>query len=458
MLKPPRGGIPGYWKEEKIAIAANRPIYGTGDAGRGFYKKVRKCAKQAQLDENRQMLSLYTYHVDGRIMIMMGTHVDDAMWAADPEYEYMVKNFLANFVIKREQVGDFRFCGREYLQEEDYSIRITCLDNTEKILPINFDRGLRKLEDKATAGEVSQMRSVVGSLAWIARQVRPKLCYTCSRLQSVVNSAQVKHLEKCNQTLADAKATASQGLYYKAGVFDFEEALLMTISDASWAGERLIINDRVFPRRSQFGYLTCLGDPNLWTSDEGYIHAIGWKSAIIKRQCRSTFRAETMAMTYGTEAGTHLRAAIARMRGLFDGHGDWESNCSKVMRHMWYTDCQSLYDYLVNPVAAGTEDKRLEIDLDALRENLWFTADDELKDNLSLETDRNRPRWIDTSTMIADPLTKDGNEKFHSRLEKTMVSGWISFTPTPESELKKLKQQKARREKALGRTTSEDLE
>ena len=60
--------------------------------------------------------------------------------------------------------------------------------------------------------------------------------------------------------------------------------------------------------------------------------------------------------------------------------------------------------------------------------------------------------------MIADPLTKDGNEKFHSRLGKTMFSGWISFTPSPESELKKLKQQKARREKALGRTTSEDLE
>ena len=109
-------------------------------------------------------------------------------------------------------------------------------------------------------------------------------------------------------------------------------------------------------------------------------------------------------------------------------------------------------------IRRGWTDKRLEIDLDVLRENLWFTADDELKDNLSLETDRNRPRWIDTSTMIADPLTKDGNDKFYSRLEETMVSGWISFTPTPESELKKLKQQKARREKALGRTTSEDLE
>jgi len=230
----------------------------------------------------------------------------------------------------------------------------------------------------------------------------------------------------------------------------------MTISDASWAGEKMVIDDRVFPRRSQFGFMTCLGDPNLWTADEGYVHIIGWKSAIIKRQCRSTFRAETMAMTYGTEAATHLRASIARMRGLFVAV-DWESHCSKVMRHMWFTDCQSLQDYLVRPVAAGSEDKRLEIDLDALRENLWFTADDELKDNLDPDTDRNRPRWIDTSAMIADPLTKQGNEKFYSRLDETVNTGWISFIPSAESQLKKLKQQKVRRERALGHE-SEDYE
>ena len=127
-------------------------------------------------------------------MVMMGSHVDDVMWAADSKYESMVKEFLGNFVIKHQKEGNFRFCGREYEQLEDFSIRITCQDNTEKILPINFDKGLRKLEAKATAGEIAQMRSVVGSLAWIARQCRPRLCYTCSRLQSVVGSAQVKHL------------------------------------------------------------------------------------------------------------------------------------------------------------------------------------------------------------------------------------------------------------------------
>ena len=55
------------------------------------------------------------------------------------------------------------------------------------------------------------------------------------------------------------------------------------------------------------------------------------------------------------------------------------------------------------------------------------------------------------------PADQRGNEKFHSRLEDTIATGWINLTPTPESELKKLKQQKARREKAVGRKEPEDL-
>jgi hypothetical protein len=114
LLKPPRSGLPGHWNQEKMAIVANRPIYGTADAGRGFYKKLRKCEKEAKLDETRQLLSLYTYNVEGKIELMLGAHVDDVIWAAAPEYESMIYEFLANFVIKKEMEGNFGFCGREY--------------------------------------------------------------------------------------------------------------------------------------------------------------------------------------------------------------------------------------------------------------------------------------------------------------------------------------------------------
>ena len=89
----------------------------------------------------------------------------------------------------------------------------------------------------------------------------------------------MKHLETCNQLLKEAKETASQGILYKAGAFDFQKMLMITISDASWANDEKIIDDKVFPRRSQYGRITALGHPSLWDSDEGLIHIIGWKSA-----------------------------------------------------------------------------------------------------------------------------------------------------------------------------------
>ena len=77
-----------------------------------------------------------------------------------------------------------------------------------KELPIKYDRAKRSLEDKANESEISQGRSVIGSLAWIARQVRPEYCYQSSRLQSVIASAKLKHIQQCNKVLQDIQATS----------------------------------------------------------------------------------------------------------------------------------------------------------------------------------------------------------------------------------------------------------
>ena len=120
---------------------------------------------------------------------------------------------------------------------------------------------------------------------------------------------------------------------------------------------------------------------------------------------------------------------------------------AKHMKHCWMTDCQSLHDYFNNPSAAGTEDKRLEIDLEGLREYLWEYPDGSLKDYIT-EDQHDRCRWIDTSAMICDPLTKHGPKGFDQRLIDTMSTGHLSLEPSAESQLKKLKNQKARAAKA----------
>ena len=184
------------------------------------------------------MKSLYSYSLDGEIQVAVGAHVDDLLYASTEAYKGIMEELLAQFEIKETKEGDFRFCGRDYHQGDDFSIKVTCRDNTEKILPISFVTGSRKATDKATEGEISQLRSVNGSLFWIARQVRPEKTYICSKLQSIMNIAEVKHLEVCNYLLEDMKRTSDRGLFFKAGVFRFNDAIMLTVSD------------KVFPRLS----------------------------------------------------------------------------------------------------------------------------------------------------------------------------------------------------------------
>ena len=52
------------------------------------------------------------------------------------------------------------------------------------------------MTEKGTDGEISQMRSIIGSLGWIARQCRPDLSYEVSHGQSRVSKALLQDLKR----------------------------------------------------------------------------------------------------------------------------------------------------------------------------------------------------------------------------------------------------------------------
>ena len=187
-------------------MTMNKPIYGTQDAGRRFYKTFRRRALAEGLVECKLCRSLYTCRdKEGRNAIMAGAHVHDVLWAAEPQHEHLILgNLLQHFELNQVEEGECSFCGREYSQIEDFGVYITRKSNTETILPISFVKGVRGFDDKATAAEIAQARSVIRSLSWIARQARPDLCYQTSRLQSVVSAALVEHSTQCIKVLQGA--------------------------------------------------------------------------------------------------------------------------------------------------------------------------------------------------------------------------------------------------------------
>ena len=55
------------------------PIYGTRDAGRGLWRRIRTVLLSIGMKENFVYWALYPYSVIGIVMIWMATHVDDVI-------------------------------------------------------------------------------------------------------------------------------------------------------------------------------------------------------------------------------------------------------------------------------------------------------------------------------------------------------------------------------------------
>ena len=159
----------------------------------------------------------------------------------------------------------------------------------------------------------------------------------------------------------------------------------------------------------------------------------------IKRVCRATLMAEAFSMTNAEAQGANTRAAVVDAPGELN-RNHLEESAAASMSHVWLTDCDSLYEHLISPNMKQVANKRLEIDLKALRQQVWGRAGE--RTDVVGSTSGDYPRWIDTSTMIADPLTKTMSA---TRLEDTMETGILDLRPTAESLMIKAKNRASRK-------------
>ena len=149
IMRQPPGGVPDVGISADTMFVARVPIYiyiyiyGTCDAGRGFWKKLRRDILSTGLKENAVNRALYIYQDDGEPKSMLATHVDDMLWATKPRYEDRVQ-LLHRYTVKTAESGTFRFCGREVIQHSDFSVSVKCKDTTEKIEPVRHDPEGRK--------------------------------------------------------------------------------------------------------------------------------------------------------------------------------------------------------------------------------------------------------------------------------------------------------------------------
>jgi hypothetical protein len=221
--------------------------------------------------------------------------------------------------------------------------------------------------------------------------------------------------------------TSQIGLHFSCDGPSWDDAVVCTITDASFCNEQVLADGVITKDHSQQGYIVCLAPPNMLNAETAIIHPIAWSSTVIRRVCRATLMAEAFALTKGVEAGARIRAAIVDAKGKLNPK-NWEESAAAHMSHVWLTDCDSLYEHLMSPKNTQIDNKRLSIDLAALRQDIWERNGE--RTGVIDSSSGDYPRWIDTSAMLADPLTKVMSAQ---RLDDTMMTGFFDIRPTAES-------------------------
>ena len=85
--------------------------------------------------------------------------------------------------------NEFRYCGRE-VKKDSTGVHVSCPSLVDRVKPIYLSPEQKKMKDARAPDQIKeQLRSVIGSLAWLARVCRPDLSYAVSYLQSNVSQA-----------------------------------------------------------------------------------------------------------------------------------------------------------------------------------------------------------------------------------------------------------------------------
>ena len=315
--------------------------------------------------------ALFTLHPQGSKQHLHGiilTHVDDFCWAGSKMFEKcVIDGIRKSFKVKSEENSNFKYVGLDIFQRQD-ALLLEQENYVQLMSPISFDNK-RSNEDKMSTSEITEVRKRIGQLNWLATQTRPDLSYDISELSSYLKNGTVESIRQVNKIIKKAKRVKSQLVIPNLG--DLCDLQIVAYGDSSFSN----LSDG----GSQGGHIIFLVGSN------NEYFPLSWQSRRIRRLCKSTQAAETLALVDLAEACVYYRKFILDFLGIKDIVRNIPITCK--------TDNNGLYD----SIHSSTQilDKRLRLEMGILREMLS-------------RGEINSIDLIPTDKKVADTLTKKG--------------------------------------------------
>ena len=311
-----------------------------------------------------------------------GMHVDDGLCGGDPKFQNRIQQLQQTLPFGSQKQSKFTFTGIGLDQLPDMSIRACQKGYVEAILPIHVVRDRRQSpESPVNASELTSLRGLIGSLQYAVTHTRPDLAAKLGEIQSQMSGPTVQTMLDANKVLREAKEFQSVTVTFQS--IPVCDLTFVSFGDASFASSRNL--------NSHQGVLVGATTCDLQNNQEAPFTPLVWISKRISRVVRSTLSADAYAMSKSVDTLGWIRA----MWGCIN-LPDFEWSRPREAFHKMHpaliiTDCKSLYDLVTRTALPSCEEYRTTLEVLLIRQRC---------------EEHTVFRWIPTSLMLADALTK----------------------------------------------------
>ena len=302
-LEQPEGFVKKANSGQKLVCKLNKSIYGLKQAAKNWYEALTSLLLKKGFKRSCNDYCLFVRKEENGTFSYVLVWVDDIVVAGATEEAVNEIKSMLNENFKMDDRGDLNwFLGMQILRSHD---KIT-VDQTKYIETVLQQFNMSDCKAVATPGEVNLKlvksnegkklvdpklyRSLVGSLLFIGKQIRPDILHIVNQLSRFLDKPDESHWKAAKHVLRYLKGTTDLRLTFLKN----SSSDIVGDSDADWSGD---LNDR----KSTTGY---------YFKFEGNGGAISWE---VKKQATvalSTAEAEYQAMAAAAQVAIYLRALL----------------------------------------------------------------------------------------------------------------------------------------------------
>ena len=239
----PAEGIPGVDKRQLLKL--KKHCYGLLDGPYQWYVHLQRVLKDLGYEQSQADPCLFLLFKEPErpdrdggeartIEGIVGVATDDLLHGGGNKHWSNMRWIQQHYKLGKFTQGDGRFVGKEIQCLKDGPIKVhQTMYVKEKIHTVNITKDRKKEKyNLCSEDEISALRALLGSLAWLAKETRPDLMGRVCILQQCMPRPYIRDLIEANALAQEAEKEIDAGIMITP--IDRRDLRIGSASDASW--------------------------------------------------------------------------------------------------------------------------------------------------------------------------------------------------------------------------------